>query len=1107
MVGEQQVLCPQCSTPMQLRHSRRGSPFWGCPRFPDCRGSRNYSEAEPGGSASRSPRKSGRKATSGSGGNKSIKPGDLLESKANGLGAGKAIKKGIAPGTILLEYFDSPGQSSEDRHTEEVEIPDLRRYHLMSESRVYWQKADAELRWAAGRVMSIAPDGQVEVKSAGGRDHLFLDVCDLYVRWNEPLRDPTAMAGQGVFESPHNAETRYPVLESELEQRAATRGMPGLLGLAAELHTHQLTAARRVLEDRVQRYLLADEVGLGKTIEALLVTRQLLIEEPGSDVRIIVPPHLIGQWQDEIQAKLHPGQYPMAEVLVSSHDDADEWEPGDLLIIDEAHQLVADRGSSDLQSDLERICRASPRLLLLSATPALHNERAFLHMLHLLDPDVYDVNDVEGFRRRLESRQELGRALLGLSSGGPAFLLGGVISRLRTVLEGQDELLGLLDTVEEAPEDDRKVAIGLFRQQVADTFQVHRRMIRTRRTEGLSASFPLTGRRGCGVLSVPEEAWAEIIDGVDLARERLAIDVEEGLRTEIEAAELLARVVSAFPDAAAMNQLLVAESIDVVVDGQHLPELMVAIADEASYLLKHGQNAVAFTPTPKLALAMATALADIVGPEAVRLVSATTDPAIVRARVREHEQREHVSWLIVDRSAEHGMNLQYADLLLHVGLPGLVTDLEQRIGRFDRWSAERRNWEALEAVPSVGLVATWSHIVREGFGVHGRSLAALQRAVEHQSLEVWARLLWSGTQVHDVISEVRSALEVEVEAVREQDAIDAVVLGRDDMAFADRVIECDRQQDDQIGPAFDALMSSRPGNLSFDQEQDPVAGAGRYRAPEPSQKRSRRALVPLWRMRNLVPVLEVPLSSRRDVALTQQVSLLRSCHPLFAGIADYLRHDDRGRAFGMWRFDSSHVGPPQIWLRVAAHLHADPTTAAIAADVPEVHARRRLDAAFAPRLLSRLWHPEKRPPTEDERARLDAPYTPARDGSSEHGADFNLNRDRIAALDAILDGGLEEFVSAGVSTITNSVLEDDEVGQAVKRATQHLQASHAASAAVLHRRLAAGVHDRSEVKQELEVNERVLPLLLGAVQSPQVAIDSIGVVVLSSQNPWNQGEM
>jgi ATP-dependent helicase HepA len=1100
---DQQVLCPLCATPMELRQGRRGA-FWGCPRFPGCRGSRDYNDPlASSGSRPRSPRKTTARST----GKDSIKLGDLLESKSNGLGAGKALKKGDAPGTILLEYFDSPGQPAEDRHTEEVQIPDLKRHHLMSESRVYWQRSDAETRWAAGRVMSIAPDGQVEVRSAGGRDHLFLDVADLYVRWNEPLRDPTAMASQGVFESPHNAETRYPVLESELEQRAATRGMPGLFGLAAELHAHQLTAARRVLEDRVQRYLLADEVGLGKTIEALLVVRQLLIEEPGSDVRIIVPPHLVGQWEDELKNKLQPGQYPMAEVFVRSHDDPRGWDAGDLLVIDEAHQLVADWQSADLQSELERICRASPRLLLLSATPALHNERAFLNMLHLLDPDVYKVDDVEGFRRRLESRQELGRALLGLSSGGPDFLLRGAIARLRAVLEGQDQLRELLETVESTTGEEQAAAIGVFRQQVADTFQVHRRMIRTRRTEGLSATFPLSGRRGCGVLSLPEEGWAEIIDGVDLVRERLAIDVEEGIRPEIEAAELLARVVSAFPDAAAMNELLSAASVDVAMDDQHLQELLEALADEASYLLKHGQNAVAFTPTPELAEALATALTDIVGPEAVRVVNARTDSATVRARVREHEHGAGVSWLVVDRSAEHGMNLQYADLLLHVGLPGLVTDLEQRIGRFDRWSAERRSWEALEVAPSAGLVATWSRIVREGFGVHDRSLAALQRAVEQQSLEVWARLLRSGAVVDDIISEVRSALDAEVEAVREQDAIDAVVLGRDDMAFADRVIDCDRAQDDQIGHAFDALMSSRPGNLSFDRERDPVGGAGRYRAPEPSQRRSRRALVPLWRMRNLMRVLEFPISSQRDIALKEQVSLLRSCHPLFTGIVDYLRHDDRGRAFGMWRFDPGHMGAPQVWLRVAAHLHADPTVVASAADVPEVHARRRLDAAFAPRLISRLWHPEKTSPTESERHRLDAPYQPAQDAAVEHGADFNLNRDRIPALHAVLDGGLEGFVEDGVSAITSTVVHDDEVEHAIRQARQHLQASHSASVAALQRRLAAGTHDHRDVEEELEINSRVLPLLLDAVESPQVTIDSIGVIVLSSQNPWAQAEL
>jgi hypothetical protein len=81
------------------------------------------------------------------------------------------------------------------------------------------------------------------------------------------------------------------------------------------------------------------------------------------------------------------------------------------------------------------------------------------------------------------------------------------------------------------------------------------------------------------------------------------------------------------------------------------------------------------------------------------------------------------------------------------------------------------------------------------------------------------------------------------------------------------------------------------------------------------------------------------------------------------------------------------------------------------------------------------------------------------------------------------------------------------VEQAIQQAKQHLRAAHIASVAGLHRRLAAGAHDRRDVEHELELGERLLPFLLDAVECPQVTIDSIGVIVLSSQNPWEQGEL
>ncbi len=84
-----------------------------------------------------------------------------------------------------------------------------------------------------------------------------------------------------------------------------------------------------------------------------------------------------------------------------------------MIVVDEAHH-VASWAQSD-RRDLREIFTSiagitehpERRVLLLSATPVLHNELAFLAMLHLIDPMVHSLDDLEGFRQRVKHRQEV----------------------------------------------------------------------------------------------------------------------------------------------------------------------------------------------------------------------------------------------------------------------------------------------------------------------------------------------------------------------------------------------------------------------------------------------------------------------------------------------------------------------------------------------------------------------------------------------------------------------------------------------------------------------------------------------------------------------------
>ena len=79
------------------------------------------------------------------------------------------------------------------------------------------------------------------------------------------------------MESQYLHDRRRAALECLASARASTYGLTGLLSASVSLMPHQVQVVGRVLNDSVQRYLLVDEVGLGKTIEACAVIKQAVL--------------------------------------------------------------------------------------------------------------------------------------------------------------------------------------------------------------------------------------------------------------------------------------------------------------------------------------------------------------------------------------------------------------------------------------------------------------------------------------------------------------------------------------------------------------------------------------------------------------------------------------------------------------------------------------------------------------------------------------------------------------------------------------------------------------------------------------------------------------
>ena len=247
----------------------------------------------------------------------------------------------------------------------EVDTQVIRRARLAAQTRVYVKNSG---RLFVGRIMhgQFQDDG-LYVYQVQFPNNVAAPVPEQYVkvRCLAPMGDPTDSLMSAGMDSQFVNDRRTNILEHVVKGRAGSRSFAGLLSSSVELYPHQLEVVRRVSEDALQRYLLADEVGLGKTIEAGGIIRQHLLENPDGDVLVLAPDHIVGQWQTELTARFHLDDFGDRVRVVRHGALASTTSPPTMLVVDEVHHLVGRDASSEYQK-LSALAHAAPRLILIS---------------------------------------------------------------------------------------------------------------------------------------------------------------------------------------------------------------------------------------------------------------------------------------------------------------------------------------------------------------------------------------------------------------------------------------------------------------------------------------------------------------------------------------------------------------------------------------------------------------------------------------------------------------------------------------------------------------------------------------------------------------------
>jgi ATP-dependent helicase HepA len=306
----------------------------------------------------------------------------------------------------------------------------------------------------------------------------------------------------------HHPSFKFPrdrLVESYTELQTATFGMEDLVGSRIMLLAHQAETVARVLSDSECRYILADEVGLGKTIEASVILKGLRRRHGNIRTLVVTPSSLTAQWYFELDQKFwlrfatsrHLRQFiDKASVpgLIVSTEELEtrgdllltiltlQW---DLLIIDEAHHL---RTKPALFEHLCGLSEETERVLVLSATPIQRRTEEFLFLLRLMDPVRYEPLSPEQFRDIMGAQYDLLKLVAGIVPDlKPEYFdpddfkygMNAIVDLL-----DRDPLLDALVAKVEAGSDRPDKGLQLAKDTIAyisENYRVERRVIRNRR--------------------------------------------------------------------------------------------------------------------------------------------------------------------------------------------------------------------------------------------------------------------------------------------------------------------------------------------------------------------------------------------------------------------------------------------------------------------------------------------------------------------------------------------------------------------------------------------------------------------------------------------------
>lgn len=502
---------------------------------------------------------------------------------------------------------------------------------------------------------------------------------------------------------------RYVTLLSKIKNETAGGLLTSLASGVIPL-PHQLHVLNRVMANNNIRYILADEVGLGKTIEAGMVIKELKARGLVRRTLVVCPTGLVTQWSAEMQEKFHekfqvilPSDYDTIRRL-TDHDDVysqynqvispmDSIKPiekhagwteervekynqeriysiinsgWDLIIIDEAHRVAGSSGEVARYKLGYLLSQASPYLLLLTATPHNGKTGPFLRLVRLLDKDAFPnaksvvKEQVAPFLIRTEKREAIDNNGNLLFKNRVTHLVELTWDERHTYQRQLYEMVTsyVSESYNKALRNRKKnmclIFLLIIMQRMVTSSTAAIRWSLERRLEILK-------NQNTKLSSLTEEDLAEldIEDGVEDALQAISLDMREEIN-ELES------IIATAKQAEFQHPDVKVETLENTIDA-------LLNADRNQKIIIFTEFVATQEYLQRLLVSMGYSVTILNG----RMSIEERNDAL-------REFRDNTNIFISTDAGGEGLNLQFSNIIINYDLPWNPMKIEQRCGRVDR---------------------------------------------------------------------------------------------------------------------------------------------------------------------------------------------------------------------------------------------------------------------------------------------------------------------------------------------------------------------------------------------------------------------------------------